>query len=420
MLIYNLFIKCYLLVIKLASLWSPKARLWTKGRNNLFNLLEEKIPAKGRPVIWMHCASLGEFEQGRPLLEKIRVKYRNVFILLTFFSPSGYEVRKNYPGADLVAYLPMDGKKNANKFIHIVHPSLAIFVKYESWFHYLKTLKSNNIPTLLIAAVFKPQQNYFGVFGGFLRKMLEYYTHIFVQDNSSLKLMRLHNVSTSCSISGDTRFDRVHEIAAEKFHHPTIESFCLNHDVIVAGSTWKADEEVLSSYLAKHPRTRAIIAPHEISPENILRLQLLFPDSVLITECDGLIPSSVNVMIINTIGMLSKIYRWSTVSYIGGGYNKAGIHNVLEAAVYGKVTLFGPNFNRSREAEALIEKGGAYTFRDADAFESLVSNLLNNSALIKTGEETASKFVFESLGATNIILDYIDSIPLRFELNPKK
>jgi 3-deoxy-D-manno-octulosonic-acid transferase len=409
-----------LLIIKLASLWSPKARLWIKGRNNIFSLLAEKMPKKGYPVIWMHCASLGEFEQGRPLLEKLRIKYKGAFILLTFFSPSGYEVRKNYQGADLVTYLPMDGLKNAKKFIQVVHPSLAIFVKYESWFHYLKTLRNNNIPTLLIAAIFKPQQNYFGIFGGFLRIMLDYYTHIFVQDKSSLKLMQQHKVKTACSISGDTRFDRVHEIAAVTFNHPALESFCKNHEVIVAGSTWKEDEEILSSYLTSHPHTRVLIAPHEISDENIIRLQSLFPDSVLVTECPVLIPASVNVIIINTIGMLSKIYRWGTLSYIGGGFNKSGIHNVLEAAVYSKVSVFGPNFNRSGEAEALVKKEGAYTFSDAHSFDILLTKLLKNTPARKKGEEIAARYVIENLGATTRILDYIVSMPTLFELNTPK
>ena len=404
----------------MASLWSPKARLWINGRINIFGLLEEKIPPKERPVIWMHCASLGEFEQGRPLIEKLKLKYPDVFILLTFFSPSGYEVRKNYQGADLVAYLPMDGKKNAQKFIELVHPTLAIFVKYESWFHYLKTLKSNNIPTLLIAAIFKPQQNYFGILGGFLRQMLEYYTHIFVQDSGSLELIKQHKVTTACSISGDTRFDRVHEIAAESFNHAVIEQFCMNHEVIVAGSTWKEDEEVLSAFLKRVRGIKIIIAPHEISEENTSRLQKLFPESVLISACNGPIPTSANVLIINTIGMLSRIYRWSTVSYIGGGFNKAGIHNVLEAAVYGKVTVFGPHFNRSGEAEALVAKKAAFTFSDTDEFEMLMTKLLNTPELRKSCESVAERFVIDSLGATNIILDHISTLPILKYLTPNK
>lgn len=404
----------------MASLWSPKARLWINGRINIFGLLEEKIPPKERPVIWVHCASLGEFEQGRPLIEKLKLKYPDVFILLTFFSPSGYEVRKNYQGADLVAYLPMDGKKNARKFIELVHPTLAIFVKYESWFHYLKTLKSNNIPTLLIAAIFKPQQNYFGILGGFLRQMLEYYTHIFVQDSGSLELIKQHKVTTACSISGDTRFDRVHEIAAESFNHAVIEQFCINHEVIVAGSTWKEDEEVLSAFLKRFTGKKIIIAPHEISEENTSRLQKLFPESVLISACNGPIPTSVNVLIINTIGMLSRIYRWSTVSYIGGGFNKAGIHNVLEAAVYGKVTVFGPHFNRSGEAEALVAKKAAFTFSDTDEFDVLMTKLLNTPELRKSCESVAERFVIDSLGATNIILDHISTLPILKDLTPNK
>lgn len=404
----------------MASLWSPKARLWINGRINIFGLLEEKIPPKERPVIWVHCASLGEFEQGRPLIEKLKLKYPDVFILLTFFSPSGYEVRKNYQGADLVAYLPMDGKKNAQKFIELVHPTLAIFVKYESWFHYLKTLKSKNIPTLLIAAIFKPQQNYFGILGGFLRQMLEYYTHIFVQDYGSLELIKQHKVTTACSISGDTRFDRVHEIAAESFNHAVIEQFCMNHEVIVAGSTWKEDEEVLSAFLKRIRGKKIIIAPHEISEENTCRLQKLFPESVLISACNGPIPTTVNVLIINTIGMLSRIYRWSTVSYIGGGFNKAGIHNVLEAAVYGKVTVFGPHFNRSGEAEALVAKKAAFTFSDTDEFEALMTKLLNTPELRKSGESVAERFVIDGLGATNIILDHISTLPILKDLTPNK
>ncbi len=404
----------------MASLWSPKARLWINGRINIFGLLEEKIPPKERPVIWVHCASLGEFEQGRPLIEKLKLKYPDVFILLTFFSPSGYDVRKNYQGADLVAYLPMDGKKNAQKFIELVHPTLAIFVKYESWFHYLKTLKSNNIPTLLIAAIFKPQQNYFGILGGFLRQMLEYYTHIFVQDSGSLELIKQHKVTTACSISGDTRFDRVHEIAAESFNHAVIEQFCMNHEVIVAGSTWKEDEEVLSAFLKRVRGIKIIIAPHEISEENTSRLQKLFPESVLISACNGPIPTSANVLIINTIGMLSRIYRWSTVSYIGGGFNKAGIHNVLEAAVYGKVTVFGPHFNRSGEAEALVAKKAAFTFSDTDEFEMLMTKLLNTPELRKSCESVAERFVIDSLGATNIILDHISTLPILKYLTPNK
>ncbi len=359
----------------------------------------------------MHCASLGEFEQGRPLLEKIKSEDKNCFILLTFFSPSGYEVQKKYKGADLVTYLPMDGKKNAEKFLDIVRPSLAIFVKYESWFHYLKTLRDREIPTLLIAAIFKAEQNYFGIFGGFLRQMLNYYNHIFVQDSPSLELLTHYQIKSEASISGDTRFDRVHEIASAPFEHSAIDSFCKHSQVIVAGSSWKEDEEMLSEYMKDHPEIKSIIAPHEIDTKSIARLQSLFPNGVLLTEVNEQIDSTANVLIINTMGMLSRLYRWSTVSYIGGGFNKSGIHNILEAAVYGKITVFGPSYHRSGEAEALVGLGGAFTYGDYAALRVILDNLFRNPEERHKGESTALHFVDRNLGATHIILDYIRKLP---------
>ena len=399
------------MVIRLASFWSPKARLWLEGRKLVFTLLQEQIPTTGKKIIWMHCASLGEFEQGRPLLEKIRSKYEDSFILLTFFSPSGYEIQKKYKGADLVTYLPMDGRKNARMFLDIVKPSLAIFVKYESWFHYLKTLREREIPTMLIAAIFKAEQNYFGVFGGFLRQMLNYYNHIFVQDRSSLELITSHHIRSSASISGDTRFDRVQEIASMPFQNSIIDSFCKNSQVIVAGSSWKEDEEILSEYMKDHPEIKAIIAPHEIDAKSIARLQSLFPNAVLLTEVNEQIDSTVNILIINTMGMLSRLYRWSTISYIGGGFNKSGIHNILEAAVYGKITVFGPSYHRSGEAEALVGLGGAYTFGNYAELKGLLDNLFRNPLERQKGESTALHFVQKNLGATHIILDYIQKLP---------
>jgi len=385
--------------------------LWLEGRKSVFSVLKEKIPADGKQVIWMHCASLGEFEQGRPLLEKIRAEYKNSFLLLTFFSPSGFEVQKKYKGADLVAYLPMDGRKNAGKFLEIVSPSLAIFVKYESWFYYLKTLQESAIPTILIAAIFKSEQNYFGIFGGFLRQMLNYYSHIFVQDSPSLELLQHHHISSASSISGDTRFDRVQEIALAPFQNNIIDSFCKNSEIIVAGSSWTEDEVMLSDYIKNRTEIKAIIAPHEINSKSIGRLQSLFPNSILLTEANENIASSVNVLIINTMGMLSRLYRWSTISYIGGGFNKSGIHNILEAAVYGKITVFGPSHHRSGEAEALVVLGGAYTFGNFTELEGLLDNLFKNPADRQKGESIALNYVCRNLGATNIILDYIRKLP---------
>jgi 3-deoxy-D-manno-octulosonic-acid transferase len=385
--------------------------LWLEGRKSVFTILKEQIPADGKQVIWMHCASLGEFEQGRPLLEKIRSEYKNSFLLLTFFSPSGFEVQKKYKGADLVTYLPMDGRKNAGKFLEIVSPSLAIFVKYESWFYYLKTLQERAIPTILIAAIFKAEQNYFGIFGGFLRQMLNYYSHIFVQDSPSLELIQNHQIRSASSVSGDTRFDRVQEIASVPFQNNIIDSFCKNSQVIVAGSSWKEDEDMLSGYLKDHPEIKAIIAPHETDTKSIARLQSVFPNSILLSEANEKLAPSVNVLVINTMGMLSRLYRWSSVSYIGGGFNKSGIHNILEAAVYGKITVFGPKYHRSGEAEALVALGGAYTYSNYTELDSVLDNLLKNPAERQKGESTALNYVRSNLGATNIILDYIRKLP---------
>jgi 3-deoxy-D-manno-octulosonic-acid transferase len=305
----------------------------------------------------------------------------------------------------------MDGRKNASNFLDIVRPSLAIFVKYESWFYYLKTLHERATPTILTAAIFKAEQNYFGIFGRFLRQMLNYYSHIFVQDSPSLELIQRHSIRSASSISGDTRFDRVHEIASAPFQNNIIESFCKNSQVIVAGSSWKEDEDMLCRYMKAHPGIKAIIAPHEIDTKSISRLQSIFPNSILLSEANEQLAPSANVLVINTMGMLSRIYRWSNVSYIGGGFNKSGIHNILEAAVYGKITIFGPSYHRSGEAEALVALGGAYSYSNFAELEGVLDKLLKNPPERLKGESTALNYVRRNLGATNIILDYIRELP---------
>jgi 3-deoxy-D-manno-octulosonic-acid transferase len=410
LIIYDLFLKCYALGIRLVSLWSVKAQLWLKGRQNIFALLQDKLPKDNRPLVWMHCASLGEFEQGRPLLEKIKQTYPDTKILLTFFSPSGYEVRKHYEGADLVAYLPMDGASNARAFLDTTQPLLAIFVKYESWFHYLKTLQQRKIPTILVSAIFTRQQNYFGPLGGFLRKMLDCYTHIFVQDNQSLHMAKSHGIAAPCSISGDTRFDRVVEIASQPFTNNLIEKFCQTQTVLVAGSTWKDDENIIAGFLHKHPEIKAVIAPHETDESSCKRLLVEFPHAVLLSQAHQSISPQVQVLIIDSMGMLSKLYRWATIAYIGGGFNKSGIHNVLEAAVYGKVTVFGPNHDRSAEAAALIENGSGFSIATGEQFNQILDQLLGDKHNLALRERMASEYVQKNQGATAIILDYIKEL----------
>jgi 3-deoxy-D-manno-octulosonic-acid transferase len=400
----------YALGIRLASIWSHKARLWRSGRKNLIEQLHNKLPKDNRPLVWMHCASLGEFEQGRPVLEKIRLAYPGTRIWLTFFSPSGFEIRKNYKGADCVTYLPMDGANNARAFLDATRPVLSIFVKYESWFYYLKTLQQRAIPTILVSAIFTRQQHYFGPFGGFLRKMLDCYTHIFVQDTLSLHMAQSHGVTAPCTISGDTRFDRVKEIANQPFNNTLIGGFCQNQTVLVAGSTWKDDEAIIAGYLKKHPETKAIIAPHETDEFSCRRLLEVFPNAVLYSQAGVSINPQVQVLIIDTMGMLSMLYRWATIAYIGGGFNKSGIHNILEAAVYGKVTVFGPNHNRSAEAAALIEKGAGFTIATGEQFIQTIERLLadkNNLAVI---EQLAAAYVEANQGASAVILHYINKL----------
>lgn len=363
----------------------------------------------------MHCASLGEFEQGRPLLEAIREAYPNYTILLTFFSPSGYEIRKNYAGADFVCYLPPDSRKNAQKFLGITQPNLAIFIKYEFWYHYLTQLKEHNIPTLLVSAIFRNSQPFFKGYGGFWRKMLSCYRFIFVQDKNSFDLLRNIGFENNTTISGDTRFDRVMAIAQNEINLPIIESFCANHDVIVAGSTWIEDEEVIDHYANNHKEKRFIIAPHEIHEVHIRELEKLFRNAVRYSNLTSVINKSnqsemlsgKHILIMDNMGMLSKLYYYATITYVGGGFGGAGIHNILEAVVYGKPVLFGPVNQKSREAQDLQELGAAISIQSAVELEDTLNLLLTDKEKCKSLGELASGYVRKESGATRKIMQFI-------------
>ena len=399
----------YRAAIRFTSLWNNKASLWVEGRKDIQNKIKSACESGHGPIIWMHCASLGEFEQGRELLERIKKQYPSYRVLLTFFSPSGYEVRKNYKQADMIFYLPMDGRKNAKLFLDTVKPKMALFIKYESWYYYLTELKNRGIPTLLVSAMFTRDLSFFGIMGSFLRGMLENYTHIFLQDEKSLELLREYHVKNEMSISGDTRFDRVLEIADTKFNHPVFESFCSDGDILIAGSTWTEDEEMLADLRSKEPSLKMVIAPHEISDSHIEKIKKLFPDSILFSEINEMgHHTSSKVLIVDTIGMLSKIYRYATICYIGGGFNKSGIHNIIEAAVYGKVVCFGKYFGFSREAASLINLGAGYSFADAASFSTAVPALLSNKQELEMKNEIAKNFVVLNKGATDTIMDYIE------------
>lgn len=355
----------------------------------------------------MHCASLGEFEQGRPIIEQIKRDYSSYKILLTFFSPSGYEVRKNYSGADGIFYLPLDGKKNANKFIDIVKPSLVIWVKYEYWYYYLTALQQKNIPTVLVSAIFREDQLFFKWYGGLWKKILQSFGKIFVQNEQSISLLNKIGMADNAVLTGDTRFDRVISIAENKKTLPdALHEFCKNKKVIVAGSTWEEDEEELVHYARTHVQIKFIIAPHEIDEERLSDIKKMFKNSIYFSE---FVKENTNaqVIIIDNIGMLSSLYELADVAYVGGGFNDSGIHNILEAAVFGMPIIFGPEYEKFSEANDLVDRGSAFSIENALELETLLDKLLSENELLKNASEISKKYVYEKQGATNLIVQYL-------------
>jgi 3-deoxy-D-manno-octulosonic-acid transferase len=406
---YNIFLWVYRAGVHIAALFNPKASQWLSGRKDWKTNLEKMI-GPGHPVIWFHCASLGEFEQGRPVLENVRRQYPGYRILLSFFSPSGYEVKKDYSGADWVIYLPLDGPVTAKQFLEITRPALVIFVKYEFWFYYLKKIFYRKIPLLLISAYFRPEMGFFKWHGALQRKMLSRFHHIFVQDERSKTLLEKIGFTNNVSISGDTRYDRVRAIAEKSEPIPAIDSFGAGHALIVAGSTWPEDEALLSAFFHHQNRlgARLVIAPHEVDEKHIASLLVIFPRALRFSMLSpGLMSSPHEVLIIDNIGMLSRLYRHAQVCYVGGALRPQGLHNILEAAVYGKPVLFGPYYQKYHEATGLIEAGGAFSIRDAQEFSEKVNGLLENAGQRETHGRSAAAFVASRRGATEKILHYI-------------
>lgn len=428
LIIYNLFLRLYKTGIFLVSHWNPKAGLWLEGRKNILNTIQSIPRNQYDYCIWMHCASLGEFEQGRPVLESIRRSHPGACIVLTFFSASGYEVRKNYKGADYIFYLPHDSPGNARLFINAVQPELVLWVKYDYWYYFLTEIKKYNIPLLLISGNFFSKQSFFKWYGSHFRQMLQCFTHLFVQTPQSKVLLNSIGLVSNVSVSGDTRFDRVIEIAEQSEPFSIIEEFCSNHQVVVAGSTWEEDEEVLDHFVNTHTDIRFIIAPHEITATHIRDIRKLFPRSVCYSDLkaqteNGNQPQAAkitadhkkhdatpvtNVLIIDNIGMLSRLYKYAAITYIGGGFGNDGIHNVLEAAVYGKPVIFGPVYEKFIEAKELIESGGAFSIENALEMEDVLIHLLKNPDEINKASEASRQYVYAKRGATNIILSYIN------------
>lgn len=437
---YHVFLFLYKLGIRLIQPWNRKAKLWLEGRKGLFDRMRAELAGRpDGPVIWMHCASLGEFEQGRPVIEGLRRVAPQSRIVLSFFSPSGYTTRKDYAGADHVFYLPFDTPANARQFIDLVNPTLVLWVKYDYWYYFLVELRKRKIPTLLVSGVFRPDQPFFRWYGRLHRYMLECFTHLFVQTEASKALLAKLRLTEQVSVSGDTRFDRVIEIAAaaEQEPLPLIAAFCGKYPVIVAGSTWEEDEEELDHFANTHPELRFIIAPHDIVEERLREVERLFRHCIRYSawksdgrpsqggadgpmggraaglrggRATGGLGSSwpePNVLIVDNIGMLSRLYRYAMIGYVGGGFGDDGVHNVLEAAVYGIPVVFGPVIEKYTEAVELTECGGALIIDSALEAEKVFNRLLANPEERQESGEAARSYVHSKKGATERILRYI-------------
>ncbi|QTE34508.2 glycosyltransferase N-terminal domain-containing protein [Mucilaginibacter gossypii] len=415
MLLYNIGIKLYSLFIRFAALFNNKAKLWVAGRKNpVFVRIESSI--------WFHFASLGEFEQGRPILEAMRNLHPKKKIVVTFFSPSGYEIRKNTPLADYVYYLPLDTARNARRFIDAINPEIVIFTKYEYWFHFFNEANKRNIPLYIVSGIFRPTQVFFKWYGGFNRRILSLVSHFFLQDEASAQLLKSIGI-TNTSVSGDTRFDRVWANAKKPKVLPSIQQFKNGHKLFIAGSTWPQDENILTKLVSQYPDWKFIFAPHEIPEEKINNLIELLPQgkaitfSQLRTEAEGLksgdfinqslTSNNLQSLVIDNIGMLSSLYAYADVAYIGGGFG-VGIHNTLEAAAFGLPVIFGPNYQKFNEAKELIAINAGFSISNETELKDIVDTLVNDEAFYNITRKKVFNYVKENVGATEMIMKYID------------
>lgn len=402
--LYNIGLLFLRFTFRIAALFHRKAAKFVAGRKNIIRQVQTSFQNRSGPLVWVHCASLGEFEQGRPVIELLKNEFPSLKILLTFFSPSGYEVRKNYRYADYVFYLPWDTSDNAEKFVAAVKPTVAIFVKYEFWYHYAKTLKSKNIPLISVSSIFRPGQMFFTSYGGFYRSILTNYSYFFVQNDVSIKLLRSIGIR-NCTIAGDTRFDRVFSVVNEGGEIDIAGKFKANQKTIVVGSCWQEDLDILVPMINEN-RIKFIIAPHEISEtflQNIERAILV--QSIRYSQAGGKNLENFQVLIIDNVGMLSKLYRYGEFAFIGGAFGK-GLHNILEAACYGVPIFFGnKNYQKFQEAIDLINRGGAFEVADyvnlKEKFE-----MVNVPETFLLACEVTRAYVMENLGATEKIMEY--------------
>jgi 3-deoxy-D-manno-octulosonic-acid transferase len=405
--IYSIIVAIAGLLLQIVAVFVPKIKLFVSGREGVFPTLKAKIKTEDK-TIWFHAASLGEYEQGLPVIEKIKEKYPTHKIIVSFFSPSGYEVRKNNTVADVTVYLPLDTINNAKKFIELVHPEMAFFIKYEFWPNYLSELKKRNIPTYLISGIFREKQAFFRWYGGFYRKALESFTHFFVQNESSLQLLQRLGIQNA-TISGDTRFDRVASIIEKDNSLEYIARFKADKTTIVIGSSWPKDEELLLDYINSSTQDcKFIIAPHNIKPEQIQYFKSnCTKKTLLFSEKENKDMANYDVFIIDTIGILTKIYSYADIAYVGGGFGHPGVHNILEPATFGIPIVIGPNYSHFAEAIDLVRLGGCISIKNSEQLNAILNELIVDSESRKCKGSISTNFVQNNAGAVARIMKKI-------------
>ena len=407
---YNLFIYLYLLGVAVYSSFNDKVRRMWRGEREAFDILRRKVDPDAR-YVWFHAASLGEFEQGRPLMEQMKREHPDIKILLTFFSPSGYEVRKNYEGADIICYLPLDTPTNAHRFLKLIQPEKVFFIKYEFWYNYLHILKGRGVPVYSVSSIFREGQIFFRWYGRQYARVLKCFTHFFVQNEESQRLLNGLGL-TNVTVTGDTRFDRVLQIKSQARALPIVEAFAAAHKVFIAGSSWQPDEEIFIRYFKQHPDWRLIIAPHVIGEDHLRQIDHLLEGRRVVryTSLEKMNAQErkskidqAEVLLIDCFGLLSSIYHYADVTYVGGGFG-VGIHNTLEAAVWDVPVIFGPNNQKFQEAQGLKAQGGGFEIASYDDFERLMNRFMADESALRQAGQAAGNYVKNQAGATDKIL----------------